>query len=66
MAKHSATHFSNRTRKASADRTAKTVERYYGKLALAETWKDLDPVYWRELWNEAEALRKTLEVKGAL
>jgi len=66
MAKHSSKHYTNRSRKAAEARTVKQVERYYGKLALAEEWKDIDPKYWRELMNEAEALRKALVTKGVL
>jgi len=64
MATHSNTHYRHSTAKARQDRVLKTVEKYHGKVALAESWKELDPVYSRELQNEADALKRALEVKG--
>jgi hypothetical protein len=64
MARHSNSHFSNRTRKRCEARAAATLERFYGKRDLARTWATIDKAYARELWTEAEALRKTLDTKG--
>jgi hypothetical protein len=52
--------------KASLERTARTIEKYQGKRALMETWKTLDPEYYRQLKRQASGLRHTLVTKGVL
>ena len=56
----------NKSRKAARERTARSKEKYYGKLALAATWEPYDKIYCRKLKNEASKLRETLVIKGAL
>ena len=55
---------SNRSRIAARERTAKTLEKYQGKLALAATWQDIDKEYATKLQVEANKLHDTLVIKG--
>ena len=57
---------SNRSRIAARARTAKTLEKYYGKLALHESWLGIDKQYVSKLLNEATKLHARLVVKGVL
>lgn len=56
----------NESRKKARERTAKTLEKYYGKLALHKTWEKIDKAYASKLLNEATKLHHTLVVKGVL
>jgi hypothetical protein len=57
---------SNESRKAALARTAKTLDKWQAKVALAKEWEHIDKSYYQKLMNEASKLHATLVVKGVL